>query len=74
MRAPTSDQIRQALIADIAAYCEATGKSKEEVSKLALNDTKFISRLEGGGNVTLKSIDKVLKFINTGQSSRRGAS
>lgn len=75
---PSSEELRQALIARAAKFCELTGITKSELGKLAVGDVAFIGELEAGRNITLKLYEKFRRYLNSkwpnGVAKKRGRS
>ncbi len=58
-----SEEIRASMLASVDRYIAATGKSDSFVGKEALKDDKFIARVRGGGNFTIRTYQRVLDWI-----------
>lgn len=78
---PSSDDLRKSLIARVNAFCALTGITKSEVGKQAVNDVAFVSELEGGRNITMRSYEKLRVYLDKNwpkgakpTGSRRGTS
>lgn len=60
------------LIAEIAAFCEATGMSKAAFGKAALGDPAFVYDLEGGRQCLPRTVAKARGYI-TGYAAEGAA-
>lgn len=61
---PSSDDIRQGLIDRVNEFVRLTGMTKSEIGKRAVQDVAFISELEAGRNITLKSYERLRAFLD----------
>lgn len=55
--------IQAELLADIARYIAERGIAESTFGRLAVNDGKFVERLRQGGGVTVKTVERVRKFL-----------
>jgi hypothetical protein len=64
----------QQLLKEIRAFCRASGMAESTFGQKAVHDWKLAERLESGGSVTLKTAERIRKFIsNTAADERRVA-
>ncbi|WP_417733096.1 hypothetical protein [Rosistilla oblonga] len=54
----------ETLLVKIEQYCENRGIKTSTFGNLAVNDGKFVQRLRDGGSVTLKTMDRLEKFMS----------
>lgn len=54
---------RETLLHQINAYRERHGVSQTRFGRDALNDGHFVKRLRTGGNVTLRTVERVRAFM-----------
>lgn len=52
------------LIADIEAYCARAGITQTDFGRYALNNGNFVTRLKKGQSPTLRTIDRVRRYID----------
>jgi hypothetical protein len=69
---PSEAELRKALAARINSFLVAAGMSKSEFGRKAVNDVAFLTALEAGRNITLKSYEKVRKFLDANDPTGRG--
>ena len=55
---------RDTLLREIDAFCEREGMTATRFGRAALNDGHFLRRLREGGNITLRTVERVRAFIN----------
>jgi hypothetical protein len=53
------------LLAEIEAFLRTRKIAATTFGKLAVNDGKFVGRMREGGNLTVKTIDRVREYIRT---------
>lgn len=63
----TPEPAHPQLLAEIAAYCEATGMSRSAFGACAMNDPSFVSDLEAGRECRQRTITRVRRFMESGQ-------
>lgn len=51
------------LLSGIDAFLAQSGMAPTTFGKLAVNDGKFVSRLRGGANMTLATLERVRRFM-----------
>ena len=61
---PTKADIRAALIERAAEFARITETPKSSIGKSAVNDSAFISRIEGGSNFTVDVYERVMKWLD----------
>jgi len=54
---------RAALLCEIDTYRQRAGMAATRFGRLALNDGHFVRRLREGGNVTLRTVERVRAFM-----------
>jgi len=54
----------QNLLADIRQFCTRRNIEPATFGLRAVNDGKFVRRLEQGGTCTLKTLEKARRYIN----------
>lgn len=64
---------RDTLLREIDAFLERTGMTETRFGRAALNDGHFLRRLRQGGNITLRTVERVQAFMRTGQQPQREA-
>ena len=65
---------RDTLLREIDAFCEREGMTATRFGRAALNDGHFLRRLREGGNITLRTVDRVRAFIQRyGQPQQEAA-
>src|SRR5215470_11091034 len=52
-----------ALLAEIAAFCQRIGMAESTFGRRVVNDGKLVSRLRFGGRVTTQTVDRINAFI-----------
>jgi len=57
--------LREKLIRDAACYCEAKGISLARLATLVVNDGKFFSRLDRGGDCTTAVYERFQAYFKT---------
>lgn len=62
-----------ALLQEIDAFRARTGMAETRFGRLALNDGHFLRRLRGGGNVTVRTLDRVRAFMAGYEQPRQEA-
>ena len=62
---PTEREIRDALIARVTAYCDTAEITPRLLFKRAINDPNFFDKLTRGGNFTLRTYQRVNRWIDT---------
>lgn len=60
---------RNALLSEINAYRARVGMAETRFGRLALNDGHFVRRLREGGNITLRTVDRVRAFMRASESA-----
>ena len=55
--------IMDKLISDIHSYCAAANISPATFGAYAVNDSKFVARIEAGGQCLPKTVDKVRHYM-----------
>lgn len=55
---------RDTLLREIDAFRERVGMSETRFGRAALNDGHFLRRLRQGGNITLRTVERVRAFID----------
>jgi hypothetical protein len=64
-RRPPSDMSHHnKLLSEVEAFLATRNIAETTFGKVAVNDGKFVSRLRGGSNMTLATIERVRGFIN----------
>lgn len=61
--------IIKSLLSEIHAYCEGHQMAPTTFGRVVVNDGKFVERLEAGGQVTVKTIEKVRAVLDAPKSS-----
>lgn len=59
----------KSLLSEIHAYCEGHKMAPTTFGRVVVNDGKFVERLEAGGQVTVKTIEKVRAVLDAPKSS-----
>jgi hypothetical protein len=54
---------RDTLLREIDAFRERTGMTDTRFGRAALNDGHFVRRLREGGNITLRTVERVRAFM-----------
>jgi len=54
---------RDTLLSEIDTYRQRKGMAETSFGRLALNDGHFLRRLREGGNVTLRTVERVRAFM-----------
>lgn len=54
---------REQLLQEIDAFLSQTGMTKSVFGTLAANDDKFVERVRGGSGFTVRTLDRVRKFM-----------
>lgn len=57
--------IQDDLLASIEAFLPKRGITESTFGRLSVNDGKFVSRLRGGENMTLSTLNRVRNFITS---------
>lgn len=52
-----------ALLREIREFLEQTGMAPTTFGLAAVNDGKFVARIEAGGGLTLRTVERVREFI-----------
>jgi hypothetical protein len=60
---------RETLLAEIEAFLAGSGMARTTFGRMAVNDGKFVERLAGGGNITIRTMERVRAFIAARPSS-----
>jgi hypothetical protein len=55
--------IREALLADIDAFCKRWSVTRTEFGRMAAGDATFVSRLKAGSSIGINRVDKVRAFM-----------
>lgn len=55
---------REQLLEEIDAFLQQTGMTKSVFGTLAANDDKFVERVRAGSGFTVRTLDRVRKFMN----------
>ena len=63
----TTEPAHPQLLAEITAYCEATGMSRTAFGACAVNDPSFVSDLEAGRECRMRTISRVRRFMESGR-------
>jgi hypothetical protein len=58
----------RALLAEIQAFLNRTGMKPSYFGKQAAGNSEIVARLEAGGTVTLRTAERIRKFINNHSS------
>lgn len=53
------------LVAEIEAFLRNRKISESTFGRLAVNDGKFMKRMRAGGNLTVKTIERVREYISS---------
>ena len=61
---PTEREIRGALLTRVMAYCRTAEMTPRDLFKRAINDPNFFNKLEGGGNFTLRTYQRVHDWLD----------
>ena len=61
---------QELFLAEIEAFLSRTGMAHTTFGLQVLRDGKFVSRLRGGGKVTLETADRVRAWIATRESDK----
>jgi hypothetical protein len=64
---------RNILLAEIDAFRRRHGTSETRFGREALNDGHFVRRLREGGNITLRTVEKVRAFMARQDSAASAA-
>lgn len=64
---------RDTLLREIEAFCQRTGMAPTRFGREALNDGHFVRRLREGGNITLRTVERVRAFMAARDAPRREA-
>ena len=62
--------VRDDMIAKVQAFIAETGMSERQLGLQAVQDKKFVGRLEGGHNHTLGTLEKAEKFMAAVRKAR----
>ena len=57
--------LRDTLLAQIDAFCQEWRMTRTQFGIHAMNDATFVTRLKGGSNIGINSVDKARRFIAT---------
>lgn len=60
----TADAVRGTLLTKAKAFCEKHNYSFSRVGDEALKDSKFLGRVQGGANFTIKTYQTVIDWID----------
>lgn len=55
---------REQLIKEMDAFLQQTGMTKSVFGTLAANDDKFVERVKAGSGFTVRTLDRVRKFMS----------
>lgn len=61
--------IQDELLADIDRYLAERGISETTFGRKAVNDWSFVGRLRGGGGVTVRTVERVRRFLATDEKA-----
>jgi hypothetical protein len=64
---------RDTLLREIDAFRESIGMTETRFGRAALNDGHFLRRLREGGNITLRTVERVRAFIQRQSQPQREA-
>jgi predicted transcriptional regulator len=54
---------REQFLEDIDAFLAHTGMSERQLGDQAVNDAKFVARIRAGSSLTVRTLDRVRKFM-----------
>lgn len=63
----TDDAIRQNLLKRAEAFCAKHNTSLSYISEEAVRDSKFLPRVRGGANFTIKTYQKVMDWLDAAE-------
>jgi hypothetical protein len=61
---PTAQEIRQALVSRVAAYCARTGMSPRALCERAIHDPGFFRKVKQSGNFTVKTYQRLHRYMD----------
>jgi hypothetical protein len=64
----TDDAIRQHLLTKVAAFQSRSGMSLWKISEAAVSDSKFLSKVQRGGNFTVSTYQRVIDWVDRQES------
>ena len=64
----TSEQIREHMLSRARQHCEKTGIALSTLSLRAVNDSKFLPKVENGSGFTVGTYQRVLDWIDERES------
>ena len=59
----TKDTIRRHLISRANAFCKSRKATFSSIGEAAIKDSKFLSRVEAGGNFTVSTYQRVIDWL-----------
>lgn len=65
---------REQLLKEMDAFLQQTGMTKSVFGTLAANDDKFVERVRAGSGFTVRTLDRVRKFMNDYKPPKGGKS
>lgn len=63
---------REQLLEEIDAFLQQTGMTKSVFGTLAANDDKFVERVRAGSGFTVRTLDRVRKFMSDYKPPHKG--
>jgi len=61
---PNDDTIRNALLARVRSFMQLTGMGPSIIAREAINDPAFLTRVAKGHNLTLRSYQRVMDWLD----------
>jgi hypothetical protein len=68
---PTSQEIREAMLARVDKFCELTNMRASVVCKAALSDPNFFANVKDGRNFTVATYDRLNAWLDK-EARKRG--
>jgi hypothetical protein len=67
MITPSSETIRNALVERATKYVDSHGSSFSAIGLAAVNDSKFLARVQKGENFSVKTYQKVMDWLDAAE-------
>ncbi len=64
LRYPTEEAMREFLFACAAQFHNATGIPRSEICRCALNDPGFLSQVETGRHIKIRTFETVMRWLD----------
>jgi len=62
---PTEVEVRRALIQRVNDYARATGLAITTISRMAVNDSRYLGKVRAGGNFSMRNYTRLMEFFDT---------